>query len=182
LAAGLAAARSGARTVIVEQDLLAGGSLLSDPVVSSTASWLAECLDELGKLPNAVLRTRTTAFGLYDGNTVALIERRDHLKPDPAKGGARQAITIMRAKAIVFATGAIERPLIFANNDRPGVMLASAVRTYLNRFAVAPGKRAVVVTNNNSAYRTALDLADNGLAVTIADLRATVAPEHQSQF
>ena len=72
----------------------------------------------------------------------------------------------------MFATGATERPLVFGNNDRPGVMLASAVRSYLNRYAIAPGKRALVVTNNDSAYRTAFDLAAKGVAVTIADLRS----------
>ena len=80
----------------------------------------------------------------------------------------------MRAKSIVFATGALERPLVFSNNDRPGVMLASAVRTYLNRFAVAPLKRAVIVTNNDTAYLTAFDLADAGIAVTMADHRKVI--------
>ena len=95
---------------------------------------------------------RTIALGVYDGGTVALVERRDHLRPDPAAGEARQVIITLRARAIVYATGATERPIVFANNDRPGVMLASAVRSYLNRFAVALGKTAVVVTNNDSAY------------------------------
>ena len=173
LAAALAAGRSGARTVIVEQDTLAGGYLLSEPAEGHAASWLAERVAEIDRLSNVSLRTRTTAFGLYDGNTVALIERRDHLAPDPGKGEARQALTTMRAKSIVFATGAIERPLIFANNDRPGVMLASAVRTYLNRFAIAPGRHALVVTNNSSAYSAAIDLARAGLKVVIADMRST---------
>ena len=172
LAAALAAGRSGARTVIVEQDTLAGGYLLSEPAEGHAASWLAERVAEIDRLSNVSLRTRTTAFGLYDGNTVALIERRDHLAPDPGKGEARQALTTMRAKSIVFATGAIERPLIFANNDRPGVMLASAVRTYLNRFAIAPGRHALVVTNNSSAYSAAIDLARAGLKVVIADMRS----------
>ena len=172
LAAALAAGRSGARTVIVEQDTLAGGYLLSEPAEGHAASWLAERAAEIDRLSNVSLRTRTTAFGLYDGNTVGLIERRDHLAPDPGKGEARQTLTTMRAKSIVFATGAIERPLIFANNDRPGVMLASAVRTYLNRFAIAPGRHALVVTNNSSAYSAAIDLARAGLKVVIADMRS----------
>ena len=182
LAAAIAAGRTGARVVLVEQDWALGGSLLSEAVDSAAEEWRRARLAELEAMANVKLQLRTTAQGLYDGSTVALVERREHLRPDPTKGEARQIVTTLRAKSIVFATGATERPLVFANNDRPGVMLASGVRSYLNRFAVAPGKRAVVVTNNNSAYRTALDLADKGLAVTIADLRATVAPEHQSQF
>jgi heterotetrameric sarcosine oxidase alpha subunit len=174
VAAALAAGQSGARTVIVEQDWLLGGSLLCEPVSGGAASWLGERLAELGKLPNVSLRSRTTAFGLYDGNTVALIERREHTKPDPAKGEARQIVTTMRAKAIVFATGAIERPLIFANNDRPGVMLASALRTYLNRFAVAPGRRALIVSNNAGAYHAAFDLAQAGVEVVLADMRGSI--------
>jgi len=174
LAAALTAGRSGARVVLVEQDSDLGGSLLSEPIENVAATWLHQRKTELQDLPNVRALTRTTAFGLYDGNTVALIERRDHLSPDPKKGEARQIVVTLRARAIVFATGAIERPLVFPNNDRPGVMLASAARSYLNRFAVAPGKRAIVATNNDSAYRAAFDLAANGLAVTIADLRGEI--------
>jgi len=174
LAAAIAAGRSGARVVLAEQDSEIGGSFLSEPMESPAASWLLQRMDELRALPNIRILPRTTAFGLYDGSTVALIERRDHLSPDPKKGEARQIVITLRARAIVFATGAIERPLVFANNDRPGVMLASAARTYLNRYAVAPGKRAIVATNNDSAYRAAFDLAASGLAVTIADLRGEI--------
>jgi len=182
LAAAIAAGRSGARVLLVEQDWDFGGSLLSEAVDSAAEEWRRARLAELEAMANVQLQLRTTAQGLYDGSTVALLERRDHLRPDPSRGEARQIVTTLRAKSIVFATGATERPLVFANNDRPGIMLASGVRSYLNRHGIAPGHRAVVVTNNNSAYRMALDLADKGLAVTIADLRATVAPEHQSQF
>src|SRR5438477_12015828 len=107
---------------------------------------------------------------------VALVERRGHLRRDPAKGEAREIAVSLRAKAVLFATGALERPLVFANNDRPGIMLASAARTYLNRFAVAPGQRAVVVTNNDRAYRTAGDPAAAGLSVTLVDARSDADP------
>src|SRR5439155_1358239 len=107
-------------------------------------------LADLEALPNIRVMTRTTAIGLYDGNMVALVVRRGHRRPDPAKGEAREVAVSLRAKAILFATGALERPLVFANNDRPGIMLASAARTYLHRFAVAPGQRAVVVTGDFS--------------------------------
>ena len=181
LSAALAAGRSGARVVLVEQDSLAGGSLLSEPLAGPFEAWRAGRLGELGALHNVSIRLRTTALGLYDGNTVALVERRGHLRPDPAKGEARQIVVTLRARAIVLATGAAERPLVFTNNDRPGVMLASAVRTYLHRFAVAPTGRAVVATNNDSAYRTAFDLAAAGVAVTLADLRAAPTSARQAE-
>ena len=99
-------------------------------------------MDELGSLPNIEAYTRTTVQGLYDGNLAVLVENRSHLKPDPSLGQPRMMLTQLRARTIVMATGAIERPLVFSNNDRPGVMLASALRSYANRFAVAPDKRA----------------------------------------
>ncbi len=176
LAAALAAGRAGARVMLVEQDTLLGGSLLSAAAIGLADDWRRQRESELESLPNVEILRRTTAIGLYDGNSVALVERRDHLRPDPAKGEARQVVVTLRARAIVFATGATERPLVFANNDRPGVMLASAARTYLNRFAVAAGQRAVVATNNDSAYAAAFDLADAGAAVTVADLRQSVDP------
>ncbi len=181
LAAALAAGRSGARVILAEQDSELGGSLLSEAVDSAAEEWRRARLAELEGLANVRLMSRTTAQGLYDGSTVVLVERRDHLQPDPARGEARQIVTTLRAKSIVFATGATERPLVFANNDRPGIMLASGVRTYLNRFAVAPGKRAVLVANNNSAYRTAFDLARSGLTVTVADLRSDIPAEFRTQ-
>ncbi len=154
-AAAIAASRSAARTILAEQDSF---------------------VSEAESLPAEILRTRTTVQGLYDGNLAVLVERRDHLRPDPAKGEPRQIVTCLRFKSIVMATGALERPLVFPNNDRPGVMLASAVQTYLHRFAVAPQSRAVIVTNNSSAYRTVFDLAAAGIAVAVADHRSRIEP------
>ncbi len=176
LAAALTAGRSGARVVLAEQDTELGGSLLADSDPEHDA-WLAACIDELRTLGEVKLRTRTTVQGLYDGNLAVLVERRDHLKPDAKKGQPRQVLIQLRARTIVMATGAIERPLVFSNNDRPGVMLASALRSYANRFAVVPQQRAVIVANNDMAYDTAIDLAKAGVAVTLADHRAAVSPE-----
>ena len=176
LAAALTAGRGGARVVLAEQDGLPGGSLLSE-TDEANEGWRVAIVTELQSLPNVKLRTRTAAQGLYDGNLAILAERRDHLEPDPAKGQARQILISLRTKTIIVATGALERPLVFSNNDRPGVMLASALRTYLNRFAVAPMKRAVIVTNNDTAYGTAFDLATAGIAVTVADHRSTIAAD-----
>ena len=174
LAAALSAARDGARVVLAEQDSALGGGLLSDP---RQADWLQARLGEIEAAANIRALTHTSAIGLYDDNMVVLVERRDHRQPDPTKGQARQVLTMLQAKAIVFATGAIERPLVFANNDRPGVMLASAIGTYLNRFGVAPAGRAVIATNNDTAYATAFDLAAQGIEVIVADSRATIAAD-----
>ncbi len=176
LAAALTAGRSGARVVLAEQDTQIGGSLLSE-TDESNAAWLSEMTGELSGLPNVRIATRATVQGLYDGNLAVLLERRDHLKPVAARGQARQILVSLRARTIILATGALERPLTFPNNDRPGVMLASALRSYLNRYAVAPATRAVVVTNNDTGYDAAIDLANAGVAVTVADHRARVPAE-----
>ena len=175
LAAAIAAGRSGARVMLVEQDSELGGSLLSDPADSAASGWLKTNTDELESLANVRRFTGTTAFGLYDSNTIGLIERCGTPDPSADIGHARQALVVLRVRRIVFATGAIERPLVFNDNDRPGVMLASAVRTYLNRFAVAPSASAVVAANNDTAYRSAFDLAAAGLRVTVADLSRDAA-------
>jgi sarcosine oxidase subunit alpha len=181
LTSALTAARAGARVLIVEQDWLLGGSLLREGVESPAETWLRQVEAELASLSNVQILRRTTALGVYDANTVALVERRDHLQPNGAAGEPRQITITVRADAIIYATGAAERPLIFANNDRPGVMLASAARTYLNRFAVILGKRALVATNNDSAYATAFDLAQHGISVTIADQRGEIQRSLQEQ-
>ncbi|MDX8519166.1 sarcosine oxidase subunit alpha family protein [Mesorhizobium dulcispinae] len=178
LSAARAAANAGARAALIEQDFRFGGQLLSERPGSAAGTWLEALETELKGLRNVNLMARTTAVGLYDGKVLGLVERRDDAQ---VAGQARQTFTILRAGAIVFATGAIERPLVFSNNDRPGVMLASAVRTYVNRFAVLPGRRAVVATTNDGSWRTAFDLAAAGAQVTVADLRATLAPALQAE-
>ena len=122
LAAARGAAESGARVVLVEQDSLLGGGLLAARA-EALESWRMQMQEALERLPSVEILRRTTAIGLYDGNTVALLERRDHARPDPQRGEAREVIITLRARAIVFATGATEQPLVFGNNDRPGVML-----------------------------------------------------------
>ena len=171
IAAARAAAGAGARVALIEQDTELGGTLLAEAIDSPAAAWIDPQLDALRDLPRLEIMTRTTAFGLYDGATLGLIERRDHARPDPAAGTARQCLIVLRTRAVVLATGAIERPMLFADNDRPGVMLASAARAYVNRFAVAPGRRALVAAGGDYAYRIAADLAAAGLVVTLADPR-----------
>jgi sarcosine oxidase subunit alpha len=173
LVAATAAASGGAHVVLVEQDCDLGGALLAAPVASAYESWRLELAAALRAQPTLEVRLRTTALGVYDGNMVALLERHDHASCDASRGEAREVVVSMRARAIIYATGALEQPLLFGDNDRPGVMLAGAVRSFLNRHAIVPGRRAVVATNNDSAWQTALDLAAAGIAVTILDQRAT---------
>ena len=135
-------------------------------------AWVARIVAELKTMPEVRLLPRSTVFGYHDQNFLTIAERRfDHLPPDQREG-PRERVWRVRAKQVVLATGAIERPLVFANNDRPGIMLASAVSTYLNRYGVRIGSRAVVFANNDGAYATALDLAAAGIAVAaVVDAR-----------
>ncbi|WP_366555671.1 sarcosine oxidase subunit alpha family protein [Aquibaculum sediminis] len=164
LAAALAAGRSGARVFLVEQDNELGGALLGE-AAGARLEWATAAAGELASLPNVRILTRTTAFGFYDHGVLGLVERvADHL-PQPGAHQPRQRLWTLRTKQVVIAAGAHERPLVFGDNDIPGVMLAGAVRRYLHRWAVTPGERATVFANHDEAYRTALDLADAGIAV-----------------
>jgi methylglutamate dehydrogenase subunit C len=175
LSAALGAARAGLDVTLVEQDFAFGGSLLNHSTDSSQAAWLATMLDELQGMPNVTLMNRATGFGLFDGNTVGVMERSAPGMADAANGVPRQRVHVLRAQSIVMACGALERPLLFAGNDRPGVMLASAVGTYANRFGVVAGKQAVFCTNNDASYADAMALAAAGAQVTLADLRKQVS-------
>jgi sarcosine oxidase subunit alpha len=177
LAAAAAAAGSGARVMLLDDQPEPGGSLLSGRARrvggQHAPDWIADVRSRLAAVPETVVLHRTTAFGSYDDNYVLALQRRtDHLGPGAPHGVSRQRLWHIRARQVVLATGAHERPLVFAGNDRPGVLLASAVRTYLNRYAVAPGSRAVVSTTNDSAYETVADLHAHGIAVAaVADAR-----------
>ena len=175
LAAALAAARGGARVVLADDDSDLGGSLLSQPPGSGADAWLAGVVEELQGLANVRIMTRTSVFGAYDNLVFGCLERVwDHVA-EPPPFQPRQRYWTLRARQAVLATGAIERPLVFGNNDRPGVMLASAARCYLNRHAVLPGRKVVAFTNNDSAYDTAFELAAAGAEVTVVDVRREVS-------
>ena len=177
LAASLAAAAGGARVILADEQSEPGGSLLDGCVASIDGemadAWLAWSLAELAGNPRVRVMPRTTAFGYFPHNNLGLVERlTDHLA-NPADGRARERLWQVRAREVVLATGAIEQPLVFPGNDRPGVMLAGAARSYLARYGVRTGSRAVVVTTTDGAYRTALELAKGGIGIAaIADLRA----------
>ena len=176
LQAARAAAEAGAETLLVEQSAHWGGRAPVDGVEIDGAPaerWVDESVAALQALPNARLRNRTMAAGVYDHGYVLAYERlSDHV---PEAEGPRHRLWRIRAKRIVLASGAIERPLSFANNDLPGVLLSAAARDYVADYAAAPGKRTVVVTNNDDAYRTAISLKSAGLGVpAIVDARDEV--------
>ncbi|WP_029003749.1 sarcosine oxidase subunit alpha family protein [Azorhizobium doebereinerae] len=175
LAAARAAAQTGARVILADEQAELGGSLLHETTAhidgKPAAEWLAESRADLAALANVTLLPRTTAFGYYNHNHIVLTERvTDHLA-DPAPDLPRERLWQVRAKEVVIATGAHERPLAFADNDRPGIMLAESVRVYVNRYGVAPGRRIVFVTSGASAYRAAADAKAAGLDVTLVDVR-----------
>ncbi|BAF87168.1 sarcosine oxidase alpha subunit [Azorhizobium caulinodans ORS 571] len=175
LAAARAAAETGARVILADEQPELGGSLLHETTASidglPAARWLEEARAELASMPNVTLLPRTTVFGYYNHNHIVLTERvTDHLAT-PSADLPRERLWQVRAKEVVIATGAHERPLTFADNDRPGIMLAESVRVYINRYGVAPGRRIVFVTSGASAYRAAADAKAAGLDVTLVDVR-----------
>jgi len=176
LMAALQAARNGARVIIADEQNEFGGWLLAEAGIEidgkPAIDWIGQIVDELASMPEVTMLPRTTVFGYMDANYLTLNERvTDHL-PDRPTHLPRQRLWKIRARQTVLAQGAHERPLVFAGNDLPGVMLAGAVRSYINRYATLPGQRAIVMTNNDDAYRTAMALHDAGARVTIVDLRA----------
>jgi methylglutamate dehydrogenase subunit C len=175
LAAALAAGRAGARVILSDEDSRPGGRLLSERCEIGGEPghvWADAGVAELDSMPSVRVMPRSTVFGVYDGGTYAVVERvTDHL-PVPPPHQPRQRLWRIVAKCALLAAGAIERPIVFAGNDRPGVMLASAMRTYLNRHAAAPGKRIAVFTCGDDGWRTAIDLAQAGVDVaTLIDSR-----------
>jgi sarcosine oxidase subunit alpha len=175
LAAARAAARAGARVILCDEQNEPGGWLLSsDETVDGwpAAKWAELTARELAAMPDVTVLGRTTAFGFHDHDFVTLMEKRaDHL-PRERQPAYRERLWRVRARKVVLATGAHERPLVFARNDLPGVMLAGAVSTYVRRYAVLPGRRAVVFTNHDGAYDAALALHGAGAAVQVVDARS----------
>lgn len=175
LKAAKAAADAGKRVILLEQTAVLGGRApVDDTEVDGKPvdAWIAAVEADLMSRDNVTIRTRTCGFGVYDHGYVLADERvADHT---PGDGRPKHRLWRIRTAKIITATGAIERPLSFAGNDIPGVMLAAAVRDYVVNFAVSPGDRTVVVTNNDSAYQTALALKAAGLDVpAILDARET---------
>ena len=177
LMAALAAGQTGARVLLCEQDFVLGGSLNAETLRvgdEPAAQWITGCVLALRNLDNVTIMMRTVVFAAYDGNSYAAMEALTALR-DTASARVRQRLWRIVAAQTIVATGSVERPIGFGNNDRPGVMLASAVRTYLNRFGVRAAERACVFTTTDSGWRCALDLAASGSqVVAVIDARPRV--------
>ncbi|WP_127089192.1 sarcosine oxidase subunit alpha family protein [Aquabacter cavernae] len=180
LMAALTAGRSGARVILADEDFRFGGRILAERAEIDDAPSLAfveRAVAELAALPNVRLLPRTTVFGAYDGGTFGALERvADHL-PLPPAFTPRQRYWKIVAKRSLLCAGAIDRPIVFGGNDRPGVMSAQALRTYAVRYAANPGKRAVVFANNGYAWSAAFDAAEAGVDIAaIVDVRPEAPP------
>ena len=184
LMAALAAGRAGARVLLVEEDRALGGRLLAEAELIAGApalAWVAAAEAELVAMPRVTVLPRTSAFAVLDHGVVGAVERvADHV-PSPGADTPRQRYWKITAKRIVLAAGALERPIAFGGNDRPGIMMAGAVRAYLHRYAVLPGRRAVVFTAGDDGWRTVAALHAAGAkveAVVDARAEATQAQRH----
>ncbi|TWG53939.1 sarcosine oxidase subunit alpha [Aminobacter sp. J44] len=176
LAAALSAAETGARVIIVDEQATVGGTLKAETGTKIDGkdgwAWAQDVANRLAAMDNVRVLTRTTAFGYHAQNMVALVERVTEHLPGPLPELPRERLWQVRAKQVVLATGSIERHMVFPDNDRPGIMLASAGRTYLNHYGVAVGRNVGIYTSNDSAYYAAVDLKKAGVNVAaIIDVR-----------
>jgi len=176
IAAANEAAQSGARVLLADEQTEAGGSLLySAATINAQAAmnWATSTLDDLAANPSVLILSNATVTGYHDHNFLTIWERRtDHLGDRAPAGVSRHRMHKVRAGSVVLATGAHERPLVFANNDIPGCMLASAISQYIRRFAVVPGQKLAVMTTNDSGYQCAFDWQDAGRqVVAVVDTR-----------
>ncbi|HTN96287.1 MAG TPA: 2Fe-2S iron-sulfur cluster-binding protein, partial [Nordella sp.] len=168
LAAALTAARAGARIIVADEQAMAGGTLLSETATiggEPAPAFARQCIAELQSLPNVTMLTRTTVFGWYDGNVFGAVERVQKHVAEPVSSVPVERLWRIIAKGAILASGAEERPLVFGGNDIPGVMMAGAMRSYLNRHAVAPGRSTAIFTTNDSGYALARDLEAKGIDV-----------------
>jgi sarcosine oxidase subunit alpha len=174
LASALSAAKNGAKVILAEDKALFGGSLLTDEVTIGNKKgkdWADETIAELKTMPNVIVKNRSQVFGYYDHNMMVMIERtKDHIE-NTKKFLPRQRLWYIRAKEVIVSTGSIERPLVFGNNDRPGIMLASAAKEYMKVYGVLVGRKPIVFTNNDSGYDTAIEFKKNGIDPLIVDTR-----------
>ncbi|WP_213302103.1 sarcosine oxidase subunit alpha family protein [Paraburkholderia sacchari] len=175
LLAAHTAGRAGARVILVDDQRELGGSLLSCKTEIDgrpAIQWVEKIEAELAAMPDVKILSRSTAFGYQDHNLVTVTQRLTEHLPVSTRKGTRELLWKIRAKRVILATGAHERPIVFGNNDLPGVMMASAVSTYIHRYGVLPGRKVVVFANNDAGYRCALDLKGCGAEVTVVDSRA----------
>ena len=175
LASAYAAAKNGASVILAEDKPRFGGTLLTDEVNIGNQSgkeWAENMITELKGMPNVKVKNRAQVFGYYDHNMLVMFERiNDHLAK-PKKYSPRQRLWYIRAKEVVISTGSIERPIVFGNNDTPGVVLSSAAKEYLKVYGVLVGKKPLIFTNNDSAYGTAIEFKKNGIDPIVLDTRS----------
>ncbi len=179
LMATLAAGRAGLDVILADEDSKLGGRLLAETHEIDQQPcqiWAERTVEELRNLPNVQLMSRTTVTGIYDHGTFAALERVGQHRP-PHRSLPRETFWRLVARHAILAAGAMERPIVFANNDRPGILLASSIRDYLNRWGVCPGESIAVFTNNNDAYRTVRDLTAAGVNVAAVIDSRSDAPD-----
>ncbi len=179
LAAALTAARGGARVIIADEQSEFGGSLLDSKQIidgKPAAEWVSEVVSELATFADVLLLPRSTVNGYHDQNFLTIHQRcTNHFGDQAPANQVRERMHRVRAKRVILATGAQERPLVFGNNDLPGCMTSTAISTYINRYGVAPGKNLVVMTTNDYGYQAAIDWHDAGREVSaVVDTRANV--------
>ena len=174
LGSALAAAKNGARVILAEDKPRFGGTLLTDEVTIGNKKgkdWADDIILQLKSMPNVIVKNRSQVFGYYDHNMMVMLERtKDHIE-SPTEFTPRHRLWYIRAKEVIVSTGSIERPLVFGNNDRPGIMLASAAKEYMKVYGVLVGKKPIIFTNNDSAYNTAIEFKKNGVEPLIVDVR-----------
>ena len=180
LSSAYAAAKNGAKVILAEDKPRYGGTLLTDDVSIDNMSgkdWSEKIISELKTMPNVTLKNRSQVFGYYDHNMMVMFERvGDHLSKK-TKYTPRQRLWYIRAKETILSTGSIERPIVFGNNDTPGVVLSSAAKEYMKVYGVLVGRKPVIFTNNDSAYETAFEFKKNNVEPIILDTRE----EHDSE-
>ncbi|WP_108858785.1 sarcosine oxidase subunit alpha family protein [Ruegeria sp. Alg231-54] len=175
LMAALTAGRAGADVILADEDFRFGGRLNSETFSvgdQSSSDWAEQAVAELSSMPNVRLMARTTVIGAFDHGIYGAVERTgDHVATLPA-GKPRQILWRIYTKKALLCAGSTERPIAFENNDRPGIMMASALRTYANRFAATASQRVAIFTNNDDGHRTAADLHAKGVHVcAVIDVR-----------
>ncbi len=181
LASAYAAAKNGAKVILAEDKPRFGGTLLTDDVSIDNLSgkdWAEKIITELKSMPNVTVKNRSQVFGYYDHNMLVMFERvSDHLEKK-SKFTPRQRLWYIRAKETILSTGSIERPIVFGNNDTPGIFLSAAAKEYMKVYGVLVGKKPLIFTNNDSAYETALEFKKNNVEPIILDTRK----EHSSEL
>ena len=180
LASAYSAAKNGAKVILAEDKPRFGGSLLTSEVNIGNQTgkeWADKIITELKEMPNVVVKNRAQVFGYYDHNMLVMSERLTEHLPKSEKFKPKQRLWYIRAKEVVISSGSIERPLVFGNNDTPGILLSSAAKEYMKVYGVLVGKKPLIFTNNDSAYETAIEFKRNGVNPIVLDSRKELSSD-----